>query len=614
MLSTVKKAINDRRSTLTTAAGVGVGIYFVRTYVKSRLEEVKERLEDERLAKDVLKRRFEQSKEDVEYTVMALLPELAEGILAELNVEEVTRELQNLRAGGEGRGIEGSPLQRPPSSLASSMDSEMRSDTGLSTSGLQGWVEAGQTAGTYSSEGSHLSNSFVTSYSGSEPSTSSSASVVGDVSDREQDHQRQHPPPMTDLTSSITSITSSSSVNSHASSSSSSRSKAQLWNNLKTLTFTRTLTTIYAVSLLTLFTSIQLTILAREKYLRGVYQMERDERMREEMEASFRREMSFTGMAFSLLKSKLGFATEETDLFDSLSHQMTPTELVDPADIPSITNMSDAAFDSLSTKYLTLSYHLLHIGFRDLSARVQAAVEDVLQPVSLKTRLSLTDVHRLVQDIRRKVEWEITFEGRERKVTFEHSCVPQTRELVERTLRLGGWAEADTQFELSLENDDLLSSPLLSSEVESSQLSYDLESRVIAPNLVRLLPPNLRPLNPSTSNTIEDTQFTHLIDETRTLLMSSDFTYVLDVCLDHTVGLLMDSLEQGVLLKNDSGEETPRIRMASLLPPLAHWSKQTLVGLPSEAVDGLIGSSGSGGLREVSALIAIVFGKFEDNR
>ncbi|KAK1235700.1 peroxin [Marasmius sp. AFHP31] len=612
MFSTVKKAINDRRSTLATAAGVGAGLYFVRTYVKSRLEEVKERLEDERLAKDVLKRRFEQSKEDVEYTVMALLPELAEGILAELNVEEVTRELQNLRAGGEGKGIEGSPLQRPPSSLASSMDSETRSDAGLSTSGLQGWVEAGQAAGTYSSEGSHLSNSFVTSYSGSEPSTSSSASVVGDVSDREQDPQRQHPPPITDLTSSITSITSSSSVNSHASSSSSSRSKAQLWNNLKTLTFTRTLTTIYAVSLLTLFTSIQLTILAREKYLRGVNQMEHEERMREDMEASFRREMSLTGMAFSLLKSKLGFATEETNLFDSLSHQMTPTELMDPTDIPSITNMSDAAFDSLSTKYLTLSYHLLHIGFRDLSARVQAAVEDVLQPVSLKTRLSLTDVHRLVQDIRRKVEWEITFEGRERKVTFEHSCVPQTRELVERTLRLGGWAEADTR--LPLENDDLLSSPLLSSEVESSQLSYDLESRVIAPNLVDLLPPNLHPLNSSTLNTIEDSQFTHLIDETRTLLMSSDFTYVLDACLDHNVGLLMDSLEQGALSKNDPSEETPRIRMASLLPPLAHWSKQTLVGLPSEAVDGLIGSSGSGGLREVSALIAIVFGNFENNR
>ncbi|KAG7094024.1 hypothetical protein E1B28_007646 [Marasmius oreades] len=607
MISSLKKVINDHRSALTTTASVGAGLYVVRAYIKSRLEEVKDKLEQERLAKDILKRRFDQSREDIEYTVMALLPELTEGILTELDVEEVTKELQQLRTGGTV--VEGSPM-RPPSSLASSTDLETRSDTGLSTSGLQGWVEAGQTAGNYSSEGSHLSGSFITTFSGSEPSSSSSASLSGDTSDREQ--EPQNPSPMIDLTSSLASIASSSSVNSHASS---SRSKAQLWNNLKTLTFTRTLTSIYALSLLTLFTSIQLTILAREKYVRGVYQMEQEERMREEMESNLRREMSFTRMAFRLVKSKLGFVTEEdASLFDSLDRLHTEDDFSQFSN--SINTLPESAFDSLSTKYLTLSYHLLHIGFRDLSARVQSAVEDVLHPVSLKTRISLHDFHRLVQDIRRKVEWEITFEGQERKVTFEHSCVPQTREMVERTLKLGGWSE--TGGNILSGNEDILSSPLLSSEAGSSQLSYDFESRAIRPGFQGSdnSSPAVNPLNPFLnpfSTSLDDAYFTQLLEETRSLLTSSDFTYVLDTCLDHAVGVLMDNLERNVFSKGDSTEESTRIRMASLLPPLAHWSKQTLTGLPCELVDGFLGSSGSGGLREVHGLMAIIFSRLEDN-
>ena len=36
--------------------------------------------------------------------------------------------------------------------------------------------------------------------------------------------------------------------------------------------------------------------------------------------------------------------------------------------------------------------------------------------VSLKTKLSVADVHRLVCDVRRRVEYEVTFEGTERRV------------------------------------------------------------------------------------------------------------------------------------------------------------------------------------------------------
>lgn len=36
--------------------------------------------------------------------------------------------------------------------------------------------------------------------------------------------------------------------------------------------------------------------------------------------------------------------------------------------------------------------------------------------VSLKTKLGAIDLHRLIGDVRRRVEHEITFEGRERRI------------------------------------------------------------------------------------------------------------------------------------------------------------------------------------------------------
>lgn len=42
--------------------------------------------------------------------------------------------------------------------------------------------------------------------------------------------------------------------------------------------------------------------------------------------------------------------------------------------------------------------------------------ETVCVSVSLKTKLNIMDLHRLVGDVRRRVEHEITFEGTERRI------------------------------------------------------------------------------------------------------------------------------------------------------------------------------------------------------
>ena len=80
------------------------------------------------------------------YTVLAMLPTLAEQVLEEMDVEYLTKELQNRSKARNSRQLQ----QRPPSSLASSIDMvhehETRSEGGPAAQGRENspssWVES----------------------------------------------------------------------------------------------------------------------------------------------------------------------------------------------------------------------------------------------------------------------------------------------------------------------------------------------------------------------------------------------------------------------------------------------------------------------------------------
>jgi peroxin-3 len=97
---------------------------------------------------------------------------------------------------------------------------------------------------------------------------------------------------------------------------------------------------------------------------------------------------------------------------------------------------ADAINEESQSKYLTLSWWLLHVGWKDVGERVRRGVEEVFygfvllfffliylpisasSSVSLKTKLAAIDLHRLLSDVRRRVEHEVTFEGNERRIKF----------------------------------------------------------------------------------------------------------------------------------------------------------------------------------------------------
>ncbi|KAJ3988963.1 Peroxin-3 [Lentinula detonsa] len=482
--------LESHRNGLKKAAGIAGGLYLVRGYIHARLEEVKEKIEEERLARDILQRRYEQAQEDVGYTVMALMSNLGEQILEEMDVEAVIRELQMMKNHG---GSE---------SMSASVSSSASGSSALSTSGLQGWVDTTgnkslSQAGDSPSEetSSVMSGSFITNFSATESEPSSSSASVA-------------------------------SLPSNSSDSTSSRTKAQLWNSVNILTFTRTLTTIYSISLLTLLTLTQLTILARIKYIHAIRHMS----LEEDQAAALESELGMSNMLLVALKARFDIPQQPED---------------EDIDI-SISSSSRLAFETLSADYLTLSYYLLHIGWKDLSTRIRSAVEEVLEGVSLKTRLSKSDVHRLLKDMISRV----TAEG-----SPTASMLPTSEDMVRSVLVLGGRDDHD---------------PYSASKSADSPTSLD-----------------------------------DLLSETSSLLSSYHFTEVLDSCVEWAVDSLLESLEAEGRIFAPGDTEPSRVRLASILPPLASWSRTSLLALPSELVDGLLAKNNT---RTFSAW---VWAKFE---
>ncbi len=76
-----------------------------------------------------------------------------------------------------------------------------------------------------------------------------------------------------------------------------------------------------------------------------------------------------------------------------------------------------------------------------------------------------------------------------------------------------------------------------------------------------------------------------LLEETRDLLTSSNFSLVLERALDRATSLLFDGLSQNVFVDQEGEESEVRLRTASVLPGLARWSSLALNGLPNELVD-----------------------------
>ncbi|KAI0752605.1 Peroxin-3 [Daedaleopsis nitida] len=525
---------HERRRGFTKAVGYVGGAYYIGRYVSERLADVRNSILQERAARENLRRRFEQNQQDISFTVMALLPTLGQHILHGMDVEGVTQELQSYSRAPKARLEFQAPPAPSESSVTSSVENlqgpeaDVRSENGSvsvvsSVDGVPTDMSASSASWVdqFSSMGSSQMSAVPPSSAGGDASGSSRSSTNADLADSMLTTSSASGSPPLDSSTNTTSMESHRDVLSPV-----TRSKAELWREVKILTFTRTLTVIYSITLLSLFTHIQLNVLGRSKYIQSMIQQEQDERMREQLQ--------YSTSVYSLFWGDKSLEDPDTDELEESENVSEETE----------------------RKYLTLSWWILHVGWKDVGERVRRGVEEVFEGVSLKTKLSSADLHRLICDVRRRVEYEVTFEGKERRINFMSTLLPPTPETLQHVLTQGGI--------------------------------------------------------PSWVATAHDPTFDVFLSETRKHVCSGTFERVLEVCLDAATDVLFRGVEKHVFgskYESDDvslGGQEPRERLAAMLPGLARWCHLALEGLPNELVDGLADA------REVAALSAIIYTSYED--
>ncbi|KAJ8475238.1 hypothetical protein ONZ45_g15682 [Pleurotus djamor] len=650
------------------------GLYIVGKYVKDRLDDTKELLMQERVARDNLKRRFHTNQQNVSYTVLALISTLSEQISEGMDVEAVTSELQSLSSRKTVVAAEESDGQRNPASHGENANVGLRaplpSNPDPGATSLLPPPPAGSTA-TPSTPSDALSLSLPSAAPSSPPETDAH-SDVGSTSTSQSIVSSEFSPtdPSTNdlnelnLSQSSTSwMTDNVSMNDGASPIASSmelinhsepsdqhlvappdplaqsyirpsvqppdvvpnppvasgRTKVELWNEIKILAITRTLTTLYSTTLLSLFTSLQLTLLSRAAYVHSIQKQAKDEEQKENMMLMFGGG-GLVGMSLAMcpIKSVRWFMGTDGG-FDGGGPDPSEEQLFSLLQQGDGLDGVPLISEEVERKYLTLSWWMLHVGWKDVGERVRKGVEDVLDGVSLKTKLGIIDLHRLISDIRRRVEHEITFEGRERRIDFLSTLLPPTPEMTQRVLSEGGFFPSSSPLSnphfpplpgsgFSQSGMESPPEPSITSFEESHRIEDEahLQHSAVTPAYV----------------SPEDKQFQQLLDETQQTIASPDFARVLEVCMERAVEALFDDLEKDIFfphsqaqaaaaagLEGDdslAGGEEVRIRLAALLPGLTRWSKDVLNGLPNVLVDTLMNT------REVAALSAIVFSKFED--
>ncbi|RDW78783.1 peroxisomal biogenesis factor 3 [Aspergillus mulundensis] len=352
MISASRRWFRRNRKTLAIGTGViGVG-YLAGQYVLGKISEARERMSSDRIARENLRRRFEQNQTDCTYTVLALLPTAAEDILEALPVEELTKELQKKRAerlarlnAGEGTAT-GSDMSSVAPSLLEDDRKSVSSESFLRTSQL------------------------------------GESTVEGDA-----------PQPK--------------------------RNKTQLWNEVKITSITRAFTLLYTLSLLTIFTRVQLNLLGRRNYLSSVI-----------------------SLATPADSSTIRLEDHDDDLTQTLGNDF-----------------------ETNRRYLAFSWWLLHRGWKQLVEEVQAAVVEAFGPLNPRDDITFDKLSELTLQVRKKIEGA-TEEDRKHRKWLPYLLPPREEEdhLLDESGVLGVTEPSTPQTAATLrhlldETADLIDSP-----------------------------------------------------------------------------------------------------------------------------------------------------------
>ncbi|KAK7908570.1 peroxisomal biogenesis factor 3 [Apiospora marii] len=223
MLSATRRWFRRNRTPVAIGVGVVGAGYLATQYVLNKINDARERMSSDRIAKENLRRRFEQNQEDCTFTVLALLPTATANILEAMNTERITLEIQQMKSAA--KSTRSGEANATPPSIADTTLTEGEEGKSVASASLQ------------SESGVHASQMTLP------PSTSQ----TGDGG-AQDGGQTTTPAPAPKPR----------------------RTKRQLWDDLTISSITRAITLVYTLALLTMLTRVQLNLLGRRSYLSSV--------------------------------------------------------------------------------------------------------------------------------------------------------------------------------------------------------------------------------------------------------------------------------------------------------------------------------------------------------
>ncbi|CAO3564523.1 unnamed protein product [Mortierella alpina] len=438
MISAIQGFANRHRRGLAITAGITGGVYLMGKYAKSKLIDFQEKSASERTAKENMKRRFEQNQQDCVFTVLSLLPTLGDQLLHELNVELITAKLQQTRsqrstpqptpdssmvlppkpteAGAEPTAVNGEDKTEDGKAAEEheqGSDGEHKETTGTDEPN-------GQTEFTAEKAADHEAEQGSTNHGDSKVNEANGDSVANGVHEDAATTNGDAPQitvqsddPVATEQATVEQATAEqvkeaqAVVRDEITAAMDRRTKLELWNELKIMSFTRTVTALYSLTFLTLLTQVQLNLLGRFTYVSSVVALSNT------TDASYRMESTSTKGSLSSTNGQLDFQTEK--------------------------------------KYLTFSYWLLHEGWRRWSEKVREVVEDVIGSTSLKKTFNAKEFSDLLGHIRARLEYT-EVDGNQVHVNMREYMLPDEAADEREVLRAGGVDEFDLVVDPVLRN------------------------------------------------------------------------------------------------------------------------------------------------------------------
>ncbi|KAI9254519.1 Peroxin-3 [Phascolomyces articulosus] len=376
-LQSVKDYTKRHRKGLFITAAIGGGSYLLGRYATGKLRDLQEKAMTERVAKENLKRRFQQNQNDCVFTVLSLLPTLGDQILYEMNIEAAWAKLQEsrkLEKKEEKLKREQAEQQAQKEKEAQEAAATAEEEEEQEEKNKSNETQEGEEAKTSSSEKGK-----------DETAAAAEAQIIGNTTTEEKPELENSVGSLGASTATLADDTQSKILEGILD----KKAKYLLWEEIKTSSFTRTYTSIYSVTLLTLLTHIQLNLLGRFTYVWSVSVLNRSEPT-----------------------IRLQHADEEPEggFLDPQTERM----------------------------FLSASWWLLHRGWRKCAERVKEAVEEVVGDISLKRIFKYEDAEEIVSKLRRRIEFE---KDGTTPISYRTWMLPETDAEIQEFLLQTGFGE-----------------------------------------------------------------------------------------------------------------------------------------------------------------------------